>query len=97
MSERSPCAAAPASPKAARATLVRLSVATDICPHVTLRVLNLVAQHGLVAATIMQTTRARSYALELVFARPADARGAMLLARVEAVVGVRQARLDDLE
>lgn len=72
---------------------VRLSVTADLCPQITLRVLGLLAQRSIIPATIAVTHRPRSLALVVVFA-PADAQqGAVLLAKIEALVGVRRVRL----
>lgn len=72
---------------------VRLSVTADLCPQITLRVLGLLAQRSIIPATIAVTRRPRSLLLAIEFA-PADAQqSAAMLAKIEALVGVRRARL----
>ncbi|KQM17231.1 hypothetical protein ASE73_09630 [Sphingomonas sp. Leaf24] len=72
---------------------VRLSVTADLCPQITLRILGLLAQRSIIPVTIAVTRRPRSLAMVVVFV-PADAQqSAVLLAKIEALVGVRRARL----
>jgi len=72
---------------------VRLSVTADLCPQITLRVLGLLAQRSIIPASIIVTGRPRSLLLVILLARDHAQQGAVLLAKVEALVGVRRARL----
>lgn len=72
---------------------VRLSVTADRCPQITLRILGLLARRSIIPATVAVTRRPCSLFLVIVYA-PADVQqGAVLLAKIEALVGVRRARL----
>lgn len=92
LSSRAPVAACS---KPARDALMRLSVVTSGCPQVTLRVLTIAAQQGIVPATIAQTMRTESALLEIVFARGAAQRRDQILSRIEAVIGVESATLGE--
>lgn len=83
----------PYAGKVPRHRLVSLTVDTAICPQVTLRVLGVLAQRSLVPLAIAAERRSRSMRLVIELDTLADADAELLVAKVEAIVMVRRAKV----
>lgn len=79
--------------KVRREDIVRLTVETEICPQVLLRVLGLLAQRCIVPLTMEAQRSADGMRLEVDMELPADGDSETLTAKIEAIVMVRSARL----
>lgn len=79
--------------KTPRSKLVRLRVRADHCPQVLLRVLGLIAQQAVIPVTIAAERRTRELRFEIELDGLPDQSAKVLLAKVEAIVAVRSARI----
>jgi len=79
--------------KTPRDRLARLTVISEVCPQVVLRVLGLIAQQGRLPLSIAVERRARSQQLIVVLDDFAEHQAAILVEKVRTIVMVRSARL----
>lgn len=87
------CAVAPCG-KVPRERTMRLTVETEICPQVILRVLGLLAQRWIVPFTIDAVRSDDAIRLTVEIQAPSPGECEALVAKTEAIVMVRSARLD---
>lgn len=83
----------PYAGKVPRDRLTSLTIDTAICPQVTLRVLGLLAQRSLIPLAIAAERRSRSMRLVIELDTLTGAEAELLLAKIEAIVMVRRAKV----
>lgn len=81
----------PAETKVPRERIVTLSVAADLCPQALLRVLGLIAQHGILPLSIAAERREAAQHFAVDVDNLPDQALAVLLAKIEAIVAVQSA------
>jgi len=85
--------ASPSPAKVPRERIVTLHAETDHCPHVLLRILGLVAQHGTVPLSIAAERNDEGQRLAVEIDTLPDHTMSVLLGKVETIVTVRRAEI----
>jgi len=83
--------------KVPRERIVTLSVAADLCPQALIRVLGLIAQHGILPLSIAAERGDTAQHLAVEVDNLPEQALAVLLAKIEAVVAVQSASLEPVD